>query len=147
MFVIFFSIVTGGFPPDFKRLGRAYDSIQGMSKLSKAPVKKYEENVAEETPATPSASGFEEEKEIAELEKYNKKRADLGEGMTGGVAPAPAGSMAAATVTATGPSRTVSSAAPQEELKNQMREMRQELFRLQQRVNDLEEQLHKTPTK
>ncbi|WP_413290713.1 hypothetical protein [Bdellovibrio sp. HCB337] len=123
MFVIFFSIVTGGFPPDFSKLSRAFNNLQAMSKMSKEPLS---------VPAVVvdnSGSVDNDEKDIAALEAYNKKRAELGEGLFGSNSPED--------IIA---SRTVSS-EKQDDLKTQMRDLQQEIFRLQQRVSELEEQV------
>lgn len=133
MFIIFFSIVTGGFPPDFRKLSRAFGGVQELHKMSHQPsMKSRAVNEA-------SAASLDDEKDVADLEAYNRKRAKLGEDLFG-----QGGSTPDEEEGRIVPMRQISSVDPNEELKNQMRDMQQEIFRLQQRVNELEEQTTKT---
>lgn len=131
MFIIFFSIVTGGFPPDFRKISRAFGGVQELHKMSHQPSMKSTNEI--------SPAGFDDEKDVADLEAYNRKRAKLGEDLFGqgsGSQDEEEGRIV--------PMRQISSVDPNEELKNQLRDMQQEIFRLQQRVNELEEQTTKT---
>lgn len=130
MFIIFFSIVTGGFPPDFRKISRAFGGVQELHKMSHQPSMKSTNEI--------SPAGFDDEKDVADLETYNRKRAKLGEDLFGqgsGSQDEEEGRIV--------PMRQISSVDPNEELKTQMRDMQQEIFRLQQRVNELEEQATK----
>lgn len=126
MFIIFFSIVTGGFPPDFSKIRKAYNNLQAMSQLSKQPLAASSPNIPE------SEKGLTDEKDVALLESYNKKRAELGEGLFG-----------AGNTPAAAPQRDAAEAKVQPDIQAQLRDMQQEIFRLQQRVSELESQLPK----
>ncbi len=104
MFIAFLSIVTGGFPPDFRKISRAFGGIQEPHKISHQTITK---PVTEISPAAFDDEKDEEEDRIV-------------------------------------PMRQVSSVDPSEELKNQMRDMQQEIFHLQKRVNELEGRRPKT---
>lgn len=134
MFIIFFSIVTGGFPPDFRKLSRAFGGVQELHKMSKQP------SMTSPAAAEMGSGNFDDEKDVADLEAYNHKRAKLGEDLFNqNTAPEEEEGRIV-------PLRQVSSVDPNEEIKSQMREMQQEIFRLQQRVNELEDQV-KDPRK
>jgi hypothetical protein len=131
MLIIFFSIVTGGFPPDFRKISRAFGGVHEMSKMT-------QQGSSSLTAASEiSATGFDDEKDVAELETFNHKRAKLGEDFFG------QGSSQEEEEGHIVPLRQVSSVEPNEDLKNHLRDMQQEIFRLQQRVNKLEEQVEK----
>jgi hypothetical protein len=129
MFIIFFSIVTGGFPPDFRKISRAFGGVQELNKMSHQP------SMKAVAPSEISPAGFDDEKDVADLEAYNRKRAKLGEDLFG-----PGSGSQDEEEGRILPMRQISSIDPNEELKNQMRDLQQEIFRLQQRVNELEEQ-------
>lgn len=130
MFIIFFSIVTGGFPPDFRKISKAFGGVQELHKMSQQPSLK--------TPVVQESDsvGFDDEKDVVDLEAYNRKRAKLGEDLYGGQGNLPQEEEEGRIV----PLRQVSSVEVPEDLKAQLRDMQQEIFRLQQRVNELEDQ-------
>jgi len=123
MFIIFFSIITGGFPPDFRKLSKAFGNTQELAKMS---------NPQNITIHDKTLSHFEEENEISHLEAFNKKRAKLGEGLFGADSSTDEEEHI--------PSLRTLSSVPQEDLKAQLQDLQQEIFRLQQRVSELEEQ-------
>lgn len=128
MFIIFFSIVTGGFPPDFRKLSRAFGGVQELGKMSQQP------SMKAAAAAESGITGFDDEKDVADLESYNRKRAKLGEELfnQNNVPEEEEGRII--------PLRQVSSVEASDDIKAQLRDMQQEIFRLQQRVNELEEQ-------
>jgi len=132
IFIIFFSIVTGGFPPDFRKIKKAFGSAQEMAKMSKPAPRKIpisnEENM----------HAYDDERDVTELETFNRKRALLGEGFFG----ADSHSEEEEVIT---PLRSIGS-VPQDDLKTQLIDMQQEIFRLQQRVSELEEQAKEKST-
>lgn len=130
MFIIFFSIVTGGFPPDFRKISKAFGGVQELHKMSEQPSLKAA--VAGESESV----GFDDEKDVVDLEAYNRKRATLGEDLYGGQG-IPTQEEEEGRIV---PLRQVSSVEVPEDLKAQLRDMQQEIFRLQQRVNELEDQ-------
>lgn len=137
MFIIFFSIVTGGFPPDFRKISKAFGGVQELHKMSQQPSLKT--SAADESDSV----GFDDEKDVTDLETYNRKRAKLGEDLFGQQSNQPTPEEEEGRIV---PLRQVSSVDPNEDLKSQMRDMQQEIFRLQQRVNELEDQVN-TPRK
>lgn len=117
MFLVVFSIITGEFPPNLGRIKIAYQSLQRMTQLSreiqtkqKALQKQY------------AAEGAVEDADVEALQELNLKRAEIGASLLGD---APLSEV---------------SAKDMNEVKKQIQELQTQVFRLQQRVNELEGQ-------
>ncbi|MEK2644439.1 hypothetical protein [Bdellovibrio sp. BCCA] len=117
MFVIVFSVVTGEFPPNFGRIKKTYASLQQMTQLSR--------QIHEQQKAMKhqyANSGEVDEQDVEALQELNLKRAEIGAGILGDP---------------NAPS-AVSESADVKELKEKIKEMEAQLYRLQHRVSELE---------
>lgn len=114
MFIIVFSVITGEFPPNFKRVTNTFKSLQQMTQLSR--------QIQEQQKALKTqyaANGEVDESDVEALQELNLKRAELGAGLLQA-------------------ENTVSDSQETSELKQKMKELETQLFRLQQRVSQLE---------
>lgn len=114
MFIIVFSVITGEFPPNFKRVTNTFKSLQQMTQLSR--------QIQEQQKALKTqyaANGEVDESDVEALQELNLKRAELGSGLLQA-------------------ENTVSDSQETSELKQKMKELETQLFRLQQRVSQLE---------
>lgn len=126
MLLIALSVITGQFPPDFDRLQKTYTSLQELTKLSQEIHGHTKDAVA----AASNAAGSMEEEDIRRLEDLNSKRAELGSQLL----PHGGGEDSAPKAVTLAQSRTP------EQLESKIRDLQQDLFRLQERVNRLESQ-------
>lgn len=115
MFVIVFSVITREFPPNFAKLQGSWQNLQQMAQLSRQI---HDQNKV--LKSQQAQDGFVEDADLEKLQELNLKRAELGAGLLNGEA--------------TG----VSGSADTEALKVRVQELEKQLFRLQQRVNELE---------
>ncbi|WP_374078092.1 hypothetical protein [Bdellovibrio bacteriovorus] len=117
MFVVVFSAITGEFPPDFSRIKKTYSNLQQMTQLSR--------QIHEQQKAMKgqyATTGEVDEQDVEALQELNLKRAELGAGLLG------AGPETSASV----------DTGDVKELRAKMKEMETQLFRLQNRVSELE---------
>lgn len=118
MFVVVFSVITGEFPPDFGRIKKTYSNLQQMTQLSR--------QIHEQQKALQgryATNGEVDEQDVEALQELNLKRAELGAGLLGA-----------------GPEGSTSSldSGDVKELRAKIKEMETQLFRLQNRVSELE---------
>ncbi|WP_373999000.1 hypothetical protein [Bdellovibrio bacteriovorus] len=114
MFIIVFSVITGEFPPNFKRVTNTFKNLQQMTQLSR--------QIQEQQKALKNqytAHGEVDENDVEALQELNLKRAELGAGLLQA-------------------ENAVSDSQETSELKQKMKELETQLFRLQQRVSQLE---------
>lgn len=114
MFVIVFSVITGEFPPNFKRVTNTFKNLQQMTQLSR--------QIQEQQKALKdryAAHGEVDDSDVEALQELNLKRAELGAGLLQAENPA-------------------SDNQETNELKQKVKELETQLFRLQQRVSQLE---------
>lgn len=127
MMVVSMSLMTGKFPPDFNRISTSMKSLKQLAQLghSNSEISQsLKKNQAQ-------AEGFADEADAEQLLALNSKRAQLGAGMLGNE-----GAVAAAGSAAEKDS--VTSSRDLAELRKMTSEMQTQLFRLQQRVAELE---------
>ncbi|MFV8256194.1 hypothetical protein ACNQKP_00230 [Bdellovibrio bacteriovorus] len=115
MFVIVFSVITREFPPNFGKLQGSWQNLQQMAQLSRQI---HDQNKI--LKSQQAQDGFVEDADLEKLQELNLKRAELGAGLLNGEAVG------------------VSASADTEALKVRVQELEKQLFRLQQRVNELE---------
>lgn len=127
MLVIALSVITGQFPPDLERLQKTYTSVQELAQISQAV---HGQNNMDAGTATTGAAGSMEEEDIRKLEAINTKRAELGANLL----PYGENDSSNTKVAANAQGKT------QEQLESKIRDLQQDLFRLQERVNRLESQ-------
>ncbi|UOE99715.1 hypothetical protein [Bdellovibrio reynosensis] len=117
MFLVVFSVITGEFPPNLSRIKTAYQSLQRMTQLSREI-----QNKQKALQNQYAAEGMVEDADVQALQELNLKRAEIGANLLGDAAPPEV------------------SSKEMTELKKQVQEMQNQVFRLQQRVNELEGQ-------
>ncbi|KYG67371.1 hypothetical protein AZI86_10280 [Bdellovibrio bacteriovorus] len=127
MLVIALSVITGQFPPDFEKLQKTYSSVQELAQLSNGF---HERKNIDAATSTMGSAGSMEEDDIRRLEEINAKRAEIGANLL----PHASDNGSASKVT------TVAQGKTQEQLEGKIRDLQQDLFRLQERVNRLESQ-------
>lgn len=111
MFLIVLSVLTGDFPPNMEKIKNTYAGLQKMSELSQ----KFQH------PPAPTQGS--EEADVLYLEQINKQRQQAGQNLLGGSAP----------------TTVVASGSEDQELKATIRELQRQVFKLQNRVAELEE--------
>ncbi|MFS4460994.1 hypothetical protein [Bdellovibrio sp. HCB2-146] len=123
MFIIGLSVITRQFPPDFGQLQSSYESITQLSAMGTAA--KSAELEKSVTSAMP------EDQDVDTLTAINRKRAEISEGLFHGQGDKvkKEGSIGTA-----GTQTVVAS----EDIMSEIRELKTQIFRLQQRVNELE---------
>lgn len=72
-FVVGFSLVTGEFPPDFKRIPRLMDQVQKLAQVSREVHEK--QKLLKSKMAT---QGYVEDQDVEALEELQLKRAEIG---------------------------------------------------------------------
>ncbi len=72
-FVVGFSLVTGEFPPDFKRIPRLMDQVQRLAQVSREVHEK--QKLLKSKMAT---QGYIEDQDVEALEELQLKRAEIG---------------------------------------------------------------------
>ena len=123
MFIIGLSVITRQFPPDFGQIQSSYESITQLSALGTAVKStELEQSVSLSMP---------EEKDVDTLTAINRKRAEISEGLFQGKDEKVKKENSAAP-----PTPLVAS----EDIMAEIRELKTQLFRLQQRVSELETQ-------
>lgn len=115
MFVVVFSVITREFPPNFGKLQNSWQNLQQMAALSRQihdqnKILKSQEQV----------DGFVEDADLLKLQELNLKRAELGAGLLNSGIVGPSGS------------------GESEAIKVRVQELEKQVFRLQQRLNELE---------
>ncbi|WP_347357006.1 hypothetical protein [Bdellovibrio sp.] len=116
MFVIVFSVITREFPPNFSKLQNSWQSLQKMAQLSRQIHDQHQLLKGQQS----AGDGFVEDADLDKLQELNLRRAELGANLLNG---------------------TVSgsdSSAEDRALKGRVQELEKQLFKLQQRVNELE---------
>lgn len=121
MFIIGLSVITRQFPPDFGQLQSSYESITKLKAMGQSS------NPVELENATPSA--MTEDQDVDTLTAINRKRAEISEGLLGGT-----GDKVKKEKSGTATTTIVAS----EDIMSEIRELKTQLFRLQQRVSELE---------
>ena len=120
MLMVALSALTGEFPPDWNRVKNLRGNLVALQALQS------------QGPQTPvAADGPSPEEEISALESFNAKRSAIGAGLLGAKTEINPEGPAAATV--------VNSVADTQSCEKKIREVEYQLFRLQQRVAELEE--------
>lgn len=115
MFVIVYSVITREFPPNFSKLQNSWQNLQKMAQLSR-DIQNQHKVLKEQQ----SVDGFVEDADLEKLQELNLRRAELGAGLLSGES---TGSMSSEEVLS---------------VQRRMAEMEKQLFRLQQRVAELE---------
>ncbi|XGC81528.1 hypothetical protein ACES2L_03395 [Bdellovibrio bacteriovorus] len=115
MFLVVFSVITGEFPPNLGRIKTAYQSLQRMTQLSRE-IQTKQKALQNQY----AAEGVVEDADVEALQELNLKRAEIGASLLGDA-----------------PALEVS-AKEMGEVKKQIQELQAQVFRLQQRVNELE---------
>jgi hypothetical protein len=125
MMVVSMSLMTGKFPPDLNRISTSMKSLKQLAQLGNTnsevskSLKKNQE----------TAEGFADEADAEQLLALNSKRAQLGAGMLGNEG---------AVVASDAEKGSASSSRELAELRKMTSEMQTQLFKLQQRVAELE---------
>lgn len=115
MFVIVFSVITREFPPNFSRLQNSWQNLQKMAQLSREI-----QNQHKVLKGQQAQDGFVEDADLEKLQELNLRRAELGAGLLSGESPG------------------LTSSEEVINMQRRMAEMEKQLFRLQQRVAELE---------
>ncbi|WP_374029722.1 hypothetical protein [Bdellovibrio bacteriovorus] len=115
MFVVVFSVITGEFPPRFSRLKNTYHNLQQMAQLSRQIHE--QQKVLKKQYAQ---DGLVEDADLEALQEMNLRRAEIGAGILQGSAVAGVGS------------------EENKELKERLQQLENQVYRLQQRVSELE---------
>lgn len=123
MFIIGLSVITRQFPPDFGQIQSSYESITQLSAMGTAT------KSAELEKSNPSAMS--EDQDVDTLTAINRKRAEISEGLLGGTGDKVKKENKGTTTT----NNTV---VASEDIMSEIRELKTQLFRLQQRVSELE---------
>ncbi|MNL27703.1 hypothetical protein D3C87_1493100 [compost metagenome] len=123
MFIIGLSVITRQFPPDFGQLQSSYESITQLSAMGRAS------KSAELEKANPSS--MPEDQDVDTLTALNRKRAEISEGLLGGTGDKVKKEKSGSAATAT-------TIVASEDIMSEIRELKTQLFRLQQRVSELE---------
>ncbi|UXR64674.1 hypothetical protein EZJ49_00195 [Bdellovibrio bacteriovorus] len=117
MFVIVFSVITREFPPNFSKLQNSWQSLQKMAQLSRQIHDQHQLLKGQQA----AGDGFVEDADLDKLQELNLRRAELGASLLNGTSTSGA-----------------ESSAEDQALKRRVQELEQQLFKLQQRVNELE---------
>lgn len=131
MLVVALSIITGQFPPDLERLQRSYSSLQEMTTLSRKIFEQRKSMDKEQ-----AKIGSVEDEDLHKLEELYLRRAELGANLLPSdkdLSPLASPSTAA-----------VSEGKTQAQLEGKIRELQQDLFRLQERVHRLESRFERS---
>lgn len=126
MFIIVFSVISGEFPPNFERLAKTYQSLKQMNKIGKQVHTPKKTHINQNSLQDDSI-----ERDIEALEHLNQKRAELGENILTG------GGLSII------PEQKNKSAHSFEErdLMERIVELQSQVYRLQQRVSQLEDKV------
>ena len=73
LFVVGFSLVTGEFPPDFKRIPRLMDQVQKLAQVSREVHEKQKH-----LKSKMQTQGYVEDKDVEALQELQLKRAEIG---------------------------------------------------------------------
>lgn len=73
LFVVGFSLVTGEFPPDFKRIPRLMDQVQKLAQVSREVHEKQKH-----LKSKMETQGYVEDKDVEALQELQLKRAEIG---------------------------------------------------------------------
>lgn len=111
MFLIVLSLLTGEFPPNIDKIRNTFAGLQKMSELSQ----KFQH--------LPTPAQGSEEADVLYLEQVNKERQQAGGGLLG----------------ASTPTTVAASGSEEQDLKATVRELQRQVFKLQNRVAELEE--------
>lgn len=126
MFVIVFSVISGEFPPNFGRLAKTYQSLQQMTQINRQ-IQVSQNSVISQN----NLQGELIERDIEALEHWNQKRAQLGESILGG-----GGSSFIPNLR-----NTSTQFLEEKDLKERVAELQTQVYRLQQRVSQLEDKV------
>lgn len=129
MFVIGFSVISGEFPPNFKRLEKTYESLQQMSQLGRQL--QVQQKDMKNQIVNPGESDV--ERDVEALQNLTAKRAELGENILTG---------SARKVNSHGSIKNTNSDAESSDIKDlkaRINELQTQVYRLQQRVGQLED--------
>nr|BFD58590.1 hypothetical protein CKG001_06970 [Bdellovibrio sp. CKG001] len=116
MFVVVFSVITREFPPNFSKLQNSWQNLQKMAQLSRQIHDQHQLLKSQQA----VGDGFVEDADLEKLQELNLRRAELGAGLLNGTVPA------------------AEPSADSQALKQRVQELEKQLFKLQQRVNELE---------
>lgn len=124
MLVIGYSVITGEFPPNFSKAKTSWQNLQEMSRLSQIAL----DRMRKETGQVGGTGGSEDD-DIKLLEDLNRQRAQMGAGLL------PAGKVPG-----------IKDVSPTQENTHlrRIQELEVQLFRLQQRVSELEDNAQKS---
>lgn len=113
MFVVVYSVITGEFPPNFARIKTSYQGLQKMAHLSREI-----HNKNKDLNTQYEIEGSVDDADLAALQELNLKRAEIGVSLLG-EAPAPV-------------------SETDTDLQKKIQDLQTQVFRLQQRVSELE---------
>lgn len=126
MFVIAFSVITGEFPPNFGRIAEMYSSFKTLNDVNQS-VGHSHSQVSKEGAVVEGNVGSGDDDMVEGLNQINRKRAEVGASMLGGSSPKLQGQVVPVPVS-----------SEVQVLRDKVKELEVQLFRLQDRVNRLE---------